>query len=231
MQMVANISTETIIFNIDSKSPLGNKAKEDAILRVLLKVFNEHQGYYGDNPAIAELEKYLDDNGFFEAYKAEFEKAAKEPWENRRNSFYFDSSYVKTALLNATNMTEEAVDNWLQHGVDNVEISIEKFANDVKEYLDRQGPQSQIVFLIDEVGQYIGDRRDLMLNLQTVTENLGAICQGRAWVMVTSQESIDSIVKVKGDDFSRIQGRFDTRLSLSSISVDEVIQKRILRSE
>lgn len=85
--------------------------------------------------------------------------------------------------------------------------------------------------MIDEVGQYIGDRRDLMLNLQTVTENLGTFCEGRAWVMVTSQESIDSIVKVKGDDFSRIQGRFDTRLSLSSISVDEVIQKRLLEKK
>src|SRR5690625_5141068 len=232
MQRVANIPTETILFNIDSKSPLGNKAKEDAILRVLLKVFNEHRGYYGDNPAVAELEKYLDDNGFYEDYKREFEKVANEPWENRRNSFYFDSNYVKTALLNSTNMEAEAIDHWLQHGVDNVEISIEKFANEVKEYIDKQDdPNFRLVFLIDEIGQYIGDRRDLMLNLQTVTENLGAICEGKAWVIVTSQESIDSIVKVKGDDFSRIQGRFDTRLSLSSISVDEVIQKRVLEKK
>src|SRR5690625_2254074 len=231
MQRVADIPTETILFNIDSKSPLGNKEHEDAILRILLKVFNEHRGYYGDNPAIAEFEKYLDDNGFLEAYKIEFAKVANESWENRRHSFYFDFNDVKTDLLNATDMTEEAIEHWLQHGVDHVEISIEKFAKEVKEYIDSKGSEFRLIFLIDEIGQYIGDRRDLMLNLQTVTENLGALCEGRAWVMVTSQESIDSIVRVKGDDFSRIQGRFDTRLSLSSISVDEVIQKRILRSE
>ena len=46
--------------------------------------------------------------------------------------------------------------------------------------------------------------------------------------MVTSQEAIDSITKISGDDFSKIQGRFNTRLSLSSSSVDEVIKKRIL---
>jgi hypothetical protein len=46
--------------------------------------------------------------------------------------------------------------------------------------------------------------------------------------MVTSQEAIDSVVKISGDDFSKIQGRFNTRLSLSSSSVDEVIKKRIL---
>ena len=67
-----------------------------------------------------------------------------------------------------------------------------------------------------------------MLNLQTVTEDLGTACGGKAWIIVTSQQDIDSITKTKGNDFSKIQGRFDTRLSLSSANVDEVIKKRIL---
>ena len=82
--------------------------------------------------------------------------------------------------------------------------------------------------MIDEVGQYIGSDSDLMLNLQTIVEEIGAKCGGRVWVMVTSQEAIDSITKISGNDFSKIQGRFNTRLSLSSSSVDEVIKKRIL---
>ena len=67
-----------------------------------------------------------------------------------------------------------------------------------------------------------------MLNLQTVVEELGAKCRGKVWVIVTSQEDIDSVTHVKGNDFSKIQGRFNTRLSLSSASVDEVIKRRIL---
>lgn len=228
MQRVAEIPTETILFNIDSKSPLGNKSKDDAILRVLIKVFNEHRGYYGNNPVVAELEKYLDKEGYLEIYKEEYEKVAGEPWINRRNSFAFDTHFVKEALLRSTQMTEESIDNWLSAGAESIEVSIEKFAQEVKEYIDSKDSNFHLIFLIDEIGQYIGDRRDLMLNLQTVAEDLGRVCQGRAWIMVTSQESIDSVVKVKGDDFSRIQGRFDTRLSLSSVSVDEVIQKRVL---
>src|SRR5699024_10616671 len=88
MNRTANIPTETILFNIDSKSPLGNKSKEDAILRVLLKVFYDHQGYYGDNIVVAELEKYLDDEGYLAAYKTAYEQVANEPWENRRHSFH-----------------------------------------------------------------------------------------------------------------------------------------------
>ena len=69
-----------------------------------------------------------------------------------------------------------------------------------------------------------------MLNLQTVVEELRTKLAGKAWVVVTSQADIDSVTKrdVEGRDFSKIQGRFDTRLSLSSANVDEVIKKRIL---
>ena len=67
-----------------------------------------------------------------------------------------------------------------------------------------------------------------MLNLQTVTEDLGIMCQGRAWIVVTSQQDIDKLMKVPGNDFSKIQGRFKTRLALSSANVDEVIRRRIL---
>lgn len=228
MQKTADVETEVILFNIDSKASLDNKSKEDAILRVFMKVFYEHRGYYGDIPGVAEMEKYLDKQGVYDAFKAEFKALAGESWEERRNTFYFDEDYVIGALTKVTDMTEESARNWFENGVNNFEISIEKFAKDVKEYVDQKGNNFHLVFLVDEIGQYIGDNRNLMLNLQTVAEDLGTYCQGKVWIMVTAQESIDSLIKVKGDDFSRIQGRFDTRLSLSSISVDEVIKKRIL---
>ncbi|MEL3971108.1 BREX system P-loop protein BrxC [Rossellomorea oryzaecorticis] len=228
MNRSGNVETETILFNIDSKASLDSKSKEDAILRVFMKVFYEHRGYYGDIPGVAEMEKYLDQKGVYEAYQNEFKTLSGEEWVDRRHTFYFDADYVIGALTKVTDMSEDSARNWFENGVNNFEISIEKFSKDVKEYIDQNGDNFHLVFLVDEIGQFIGDNRNLMLNLQTVAEDLGTHCGGKVWIMVTSQESIDSIVKVKGDDFSRIQGRFDTRLSLSSISVDEVIKKRIL---
>src|SRR5882757_9382660 len=65
-----------------------------------------------------------------------------------------------------------------------------------------------------------------------VTEELGTICRRRAWVVVTSQEDMDTVLgdmsKAKKQDFSKIQGRFFPPLSLSSANVDEVIQARLL---
>jgi hypothetical protein len=82
------------------------------------------------------------------------------------------------------------------------------------------------------VGQFIGGNTQLMLTMQTIAEQLGTLCQGRAWVIVTSQEDIDAAIgeanKTKSQDFSKIQGRFHTRLSLASSNTDEVIGERLL---
>ena len=121
---------------------------------------------------------------------------------------------------------------WIDNAEENFSLTVENFCKWVKDYLDSKGPDHRIVFLVDEVGQFIGTDGHLMLNLQTITEDLGTVCGGRAWIVVTSQEEIDrssgNSRQRQGNDFSKIQGRFNTRLSLSSANVDEVIQARLL---
>lgn len=85
--------------------------------------------------------------------------------------------------------------------------------------------------MVDEVGQYVGGDTDLLINLQSLLEKIGSECGGKVWVVCTGQEAIDEIIKARENEFSRIQARFKTRLSLTSSSVDEVIQKRILKKK
>ena len=166
--------------------------------------------------------------GRYDEFKAAFEEEYGDPWEESRQDFDFIQDSVVDALVSMDFMSEAAARNWCEKAVEPYTISIEDFAKRVKSYIERKGNNHHVVFLVDEIGQYIGDDSKLMLNLQTVTEELGKECMGKAWVIVTSQQNIDSITKVKGNDFSKIQGRFDTRLSLSSANVDAVIKKRIL---
>jgi len=225
MEQCVKIPTDTILFNIDSKSPL-NKDKT-AILRVFAKVFYEHKGFYGDDLKVARLEQFIQKKGKSEEFKAAFERMNGGAWEDSRDAFAFYEDDVVAALVETVGMSEDAARNWF-NGEESAELSIETLVKEINEYIDSKGKDYRLLFLIDEVGQYIGSDSDLMLNLQTIVENIGSSCRGRVWVMVTSQEAIDSITKISGDDFSKIQGRFNTRLSLSSSSVDEVIKKRIL---
>lgn len=227
MEKAASVETDTILFNIDAKSNTSYTSR-DAILRVFKKVFDEHRGYYGDNTAISRMEKFLDDEGNFEAFKEKYAELAQEPWVGNQSNFYFRGEEIIQSLAHGSNMTIDGARNWYERVDQANDLTIESFAEEVKEFVESKDNNFHLVFLVDEIGQYIGDNRNLMLNLQTVVESLGATSLGKVWVLVTSQESIDDVIKVKGDDFSRIQGRFDTRLSLSSTSADEVIKKRIL---
>jgi len=76
----------------------------------------------------------------------------------------------------------------------NYKVSPEDFARRVKAYLGRQGPGFRLNFFADEVGQFIGQDSKLMLNLQTITESLATLCQGRAWVFVTSQGELRNVL-------------------------------------
>lgn len=228
MQLAANIPADVVLFNIDSKSESNGKQNKDAIVNVFLKVFNEMQGFCGSMPHIADLERKLVEVGRFDEFKEAFEDEYGDPWEDSRKDFDFIQDSVVDALVSMDYMSEAAARNWCEKAIEPYTISIEDFAKRVKSYIDSKRENHHVVFLVDEIGQYIGDDSKLMLNLQTVTEELGKECLGKAWVIVTSQQDIDSITKVKGNDFSKIQGRFDTRLSLSSANVDAVIKKRIL---
>lgn len=228
MKLAADTPTDVILFNIDSKSESNSKENKDAIVNVFLKVFNEMQGFCGSIPYLADLERHLAEANQLAAFKEKFEDAYGDAWEDSRQDFDFIQDTVVEVLVEMGFMSEPAARNWCEKATEPYQISIEDFAKRVKAYLDKKGSNHHVVFLVDEIGQYIGDDSKLMLNLQTVTEELGKECQGKAWVIVTSQQDIDSITKVKGNDFSKIQGRFDTRLSLSSANVDAVIKKRIL---
>ena len=225
LERCAAVPTDTILFNIDSKSPI-NKDKT-AILRVFAKVFYEYRGFYGDDLKVAKLEQFIEKSGKMDAFKAKFEEFHGESWEESRDAFSFFEDDIVDALTEVLDMSETAARNWF-NGTETADMSIEQLVKEIKEYIDSKGKDFRLLFMIDEVGQYIGSDGSLMLNLQTIVEEIGSKCGGRVWVMVTSQEAIDSITKISGDDFSKIQGRFNTRLSLSSSSVDEVIKKRIL---
>lgn len=228
IRLAENISSDVILFNIDSKSESNSKSTKDAIIDVFMKVFNEMQGFCGSLPFLADLERKLSDDGAYEGFKTKFLEVSGDPWEDAREDFYFIQDELVKVLSAQGIMSEEAARTWCEKAADTYTLSIDKFANLIGQYCESKGKNHHVVFMVDEIGQYIADDARLMLNLQTVTEDLGTACGGKAWVVVTSQQDIDSVVTVKGSDFSKIQGRFDTRLSLSSSNVDEVIRKRIL---
>jgi len=223
------IPAKSLLFNIDQKATLITKDQTDALLKVFVKVFDESRGYYGNQGHVARFERDLDARGQYEAFKEAFERIAGIPWSQGREQSALEGANIDAAFAEVNG---EATTGIIKQYQASYSVSIEDFADEVKAWLDKQPDGYRLNFYVDEVGQFIGSNTHLMLNLQTIAESLNTKCSGRAWVMVTSQEDMDKVVgdrtRQQGNDFSKIQARFKTRVKLTSADVEEVIRKRLL---
>ena len=236
MKLAATSNTKVILFNIDSKAGADAKTKPQAIMDVMLRTFNEAIGLCFTSPWVADMERELIKEGAYEAFKTAFKTKSGKEWADEQNTAGRDNAFLNRdsilkALVEARHMDSDSAKKYFDDQVFNFNKSIntERFAKIVDDYCKTS--KARVVFLMDEVGQFVGTDTELMLNLQTCVEDLGKFCNGKAWVVVTSQQELKAMVDASQGtrlDFSKIQGRFDSRLLLSGANADEVIKKRIL---
>lgn len=220
--------TDTILFNIDVEGSINKD--ETAVLRVFAKMFYNYLGFYGEDLKVAKLEQFVEKKGKTAEFRRVFEEKYGSPWIESRDTFVFLEDEVVQTMIEALGMKEDAARNWF-NGTETSEMSIAQLVSEMKEYVDTKPDDFRLLFMADEVGQYVGGDTGLLLNLQSLIEEIGSKCGGEIWVVCTGQEAIDEIIKARENEFSRIQARFKTRLSLTSSSADEVIQKRILKKK
>lgn len=228
----AKANNKVVLFNIDSKAKSDSKTKTQAIMDIMLRAFNESIGYCGSSPWVADMERSLDEESKLEEFVAKFEEISNRNWVQTRAKALLNRDAIIKALVAVRGMTEESAKAFVEDQTRSFTNTTEDFAKIVSKYC--QANKARVIFLMDEVGQFIGDNTQLMLNLQTCVEDLGKYCRGQAWVVVTSQQELKAMIdstKDKQQDFSKIQGRFNTRLLLSGANADEVIKKRILEKK
>ncbi len=225
--------SESILFNIDSVAPNQGRTEAGALLAAFIKSFNSHLGYFdGDQQHIAKLEYDLDREGHLEAFKQQIQTLCGKPWESVRKSAALHAKQIDAAFDATLGNPEGTTDNTIRYYKDTYQPSVKDFALQVKDYIDTKEPGFRLNFFVDEVGQFIANNTDLMVNLQTVAEDLNDYCDGASWVLVTSQENVEDIVgemsENSANDFSKIQARFKIKIQLTSSDAKTVIKQRLL---
>lgn len=232
LKRAVEIPSKSILFNIDQKADVISKTQTDALLAVFVKVFDEMSGFYGKQGHIANFERDLDSRGLYQQFKDAYAAVSGRAWEKGREQALLEATNIAKAYAQTTGEDEAVARGILDKYRSEYSVSIEDFAAKVNDYIDQQGKSFRLNFFVDEVGQFIADNVKLMTNLQTIAESLATKSRGRAWIIVTAQEDMNTVVgEMNGqqsNDFSKIQARFSTRMKLTSQNVDEVIQKRLL---
>ncbi len=226
--------SKSILFNIGQQADATGRAdRKDTILPAFLQVFNAHCGYCEQNPAVAAFERQLDEEeGHLEAFGAKFKELTGKDWKTHgrtrvmRYGKQIDEAYASVTGTTATDVIGRYIGQ---------DFSVSDFSRLVKDYIDKQGPGFKLNFFVDEVGQYVANNTPLMLTLQSIAETLNTTCKNASWLIVTSQSNVSDVVgemnDSQGNDFSRIIGRFQTKIQLSSKNVGEVIRARLLEKE
>jgi hypothetical protein len=224
---------EDILFNAQDVS----KANRDntTFTNIFFNMFNECRGFNAYNIPLAILfEKYLAEKGEFEPFKIRLKEQEGFDWSTDAADVV--SNELDTVLRVAKECVPALDTEALKVTLLNKEtyhIDTRKLAIEIKDYINTKGPNYRLLFLVDEVSQFVNTNKEVLLDLQTIIERISLDCNRQVWIACTAQQTIESVASETGvstadDAYGKIMGRFETRVSLESTDPAYITQKRIL---
>ena len=246
LRRVGLLDSRVMMFNI--KTEQDQRAKDESICEILYRRHLAERGL-STNPVVASLELSLIERGLYDAFRAGVEQRRGNSWAEEREDFLFIRSTVAEALQavapEAYRSREEAMDalRMVEHSQ---RLTVSDLARRLVAYVDglteARPPASRreaerparLVFILDEVGQFIGTDRQRLLELQSIAHEFAIQGRGKLWLVVTAQAKLGEIiggVEQMGAQFGKIGDRFDTRLALSAEDVEKVLEGRILKKK
>jgi len=232
---IATITFDTIIFNVENVTSDGH---DERLTRIFLNMLNQLRGYNSTNIPLALLfEKYLFRKGKLDQFKKELKARLNYDWDIEA------SQVAEFELSNILNLGKElAPDLDVDHlyfrlnNPDTYHVSIaDTLIPELTEIIKEKPDNYRLLFMVDEVSQYIGANKEILLNLQTIVEEVGIALGNKVWIACTAQQTLEEVVQKMdsadvNDEFGKILGRFtiQNRISLESSNPTFITQKRVL---
>lgn len=225
---------DNIMFNVEDETDDGS---QERLTRIFLHMFNKFRGYNSnDIPLAILLEKQLDRKGVFEQFKQKVEQETGFHWEtDAANAAAFQLDDI---LDIAKSFIPELDKESLHNKISNPEaykVGIKAtLIPELQEFLKTKDRNYRLLFLVDEVSQYVGRNKEILLNFQNIIERVSDDCNNQVWIACTAQQTLDEVsndiagVTDVQDEFGKILGRFDTRISLQSNDASYITQRRVL---
>ena len=223
---------DAILFNIGSVHNVQG-AHDRVFIDVFWNEFNRMRGYNSVNLALAQyFEKVLDEKGKFDEFK---DRIAEMGFNWDEECISLATTELDLVLETGKELVPTLTTDVIREKIatDTINLSVETFVAELKSHITRQGDNYRIVFLADEISQFIDNRAGLLLQLQQIVSDINLPCEGKAWVACTAQQDLSEIVSScqinqTSDDYGKIMGRFQVQVSLKGTSTEYITQRRIL---
>lgn len=235
--ITTRIPTEVVMFDV-SVDRAVKKATErisEIMYTVLLRELD-----YAEDYDVADLEIELEGEGKL----AEFTEQCREKygieWRQVRKGAQ-KISRASAILYSMEPSTYPEAETWARSlGTKQADITVNSFVDRAFELMSRRRPGKGLVFIIDEVGQYVARSADKIEDLRVVVERFGQESRNRikarraaapVWIVVTSQERLDEVVAAidsKRVELAKLQDRFKWRVDLAPADIRQVATRRVL---
>ncbi|WP_418637403.1 BREX system P-loop protein BrxC [Winogradskyella sp.] len=227
-------NADNIMFNVEDETDDGS---QERLTRIFLNMFNKFRGYNSnDIPLAILLEKQLDKKGVFEDFKVKVEEKTGFNWATDAADA---AAFQLDDILEIAKQFIPELDKVSLHAKisdpENYKVGIKAtLIPELQEFLKGKDTNYRLLFLVDEVSQYVGTNKEILLNFQNIIERVSNDCNNQVWIACTAQQTLDEVsigtdgVTDVQDEFGKILGRFDTRISLQSNDASYITQRRVL---
>lgn len=224
------IPTHAVIFDVSTDR--GIRSGDQMLTEIMYRLFLESLGYAKDID-LAELEIDLESAGRLEAFETAFRSHYGKEWRDERSLLSFAIGRASTIMSQLDPTTFPAADSWGKtRAKPNVTTGL--FAERVVELMARRKKGHSLLFVVDEVGQFVARDVQKMLDLQAIVQQLGLRGRGKFWTVVTSQEKLSELVSGLDDkkiELARLMDRFPLQVHLEPSDISEVTSKRVLQKD
>jgi hypothetical protein len=248
-QVTSFIDTETIAFQIKTEEELtvGEAVRdrdwlqEGHISTIMYRQWLKRRGF-STTLWVGRLEQELSNLGHYEAFTARVQALEGRPWsEVRQHDMLVRDAAVQSlhAILPDRYPTEERASKAIDDIQTDLRMGPSILAEELAQWVEsRRRPGSDktphLVYIIDEMGQFIGDNNQRLLELQSIAEAFASKGLGKLWLVVTAQEALEEIINEairRENEFDKIRARFNLRLHLTSENIETVLEERILKKK
>jgi hypothetical protein len=232
-----NTQIRTIAFEIKSRQSLTNP---NSVGEILISEFYRDIGL-AENFVVARIERRLQQRGQLEKLAETFESVHGVPWCSADGRD--DLMTVRRRLSKVLPKVDpkeypdelsalQALTDMFRHE----KLTAEGIADELVAWVDTQkttgGKTQHLVFVIDEMGTFIGDSNERIGELNSLAEMIGNKGKGKVWLIVTSQQDLEKVVDRTNFQpalVGRLNARFELKPHLISDEINKVVSERILK--
>ena len=185
---------------------------------------------YSRNLKVAALERKLKKEGRFAEFEALFREETGQAWAGYRNDELVADSVlpgIAHRLYPALFRTDQA---FTTTDRDVIYLMVDR-VQEMIEIIREASGKEYIIFVVDEIGQYVGSYQNKILDLHGLALNLKNFGEGKVWIVGTAQQTLtedDPRAFINSPELFRLKAHFPITVELESSDIKEICYRRLL---